>query len=225
MRRSIYNACLNGDIEKIDLLLKKGFPVNSSINNDGDTLLHNAAAFEDKKMIDLLLENGASLVVHNKHGYRPIDYPYSNSLTNICKSLELKLTNQNNIINGIPEPVLDGVFKFYDIIRDHNLKTHLFIDGAPPDSEILSWIRARDFKLLEVDDYYYLIKQDQYTAEKKWVDRCGNQIILCEIKFTKKNIKRYEWDLFIRFAPEPSQIGVLAQANIMVKEYGYWFIK
>ncbi|ALN82871.1 ankyrin repeat domain-containing protein [Lysobacter antibioticus] len=68
----LHLATLNGEIDDLRLML----PTVSNIDipgGIGHTALHYAIMFGYAEVVDALLKNGASLLVENEHGDRPLD--------------------------------------------------------------------------------------------------------------------------------------------------------
>lgn len=68
----LHLAALSGDIDDLKLML----PVISNIDipgGIGHTALHYAIMFGYAPVVDALLKNGASLLVENEYGDRPLD--------------------------------------------------------------------------------------------------------------------------------------------------------
>ncbi len=68
----LHKAALEGDVERVKELLKKGADQNIQ-DEDGDTPLHNAASGGNVNVAKLLLVYGADPTVEDKDGKTPLD--------------------------------------------------------------------------------------------------------------------------------------------------------
>lgn len=78
-------AC-QGNIEKLDSLLKTGFDVNAT-NKRGLSLLHYAVACNKEKMVKLLIAKGINLNVMDKRKYTPLYFAAAYDRTNMVNLL------------------------------------------------------------------------------------------------------------------------------------------
>ena len=67
------NACINGQIEVVEQLLKLGFDVNSR-DSSNNTVLHHAAANGHEKIVEKLLQTGVfpHLLIFNESQFTPL---------------------------------------------------------------------------------------------------------------------------------------------------------
>jgi len=223
VRNQMREACFDSDVERLSVLLQEGALIDAAVDDKGRTLLHLAVIYQDDRLIDFLLIRGASRFVQDNSEMRPIDIAYSQSLTNICELLALKSCDMNVSDGKVPECVLKRMFNFYTIIQKNGRKTLFQLNGKKPPPEIITWIQKNGLNLLITDSLEYNTVINKATGKKEWRDKVvGDRLSLCEVRLLEQNDKKFSWDTFIWFDPEPADTGVLAFSESMVKQYGYW---
>ena len=219
MRQKMEDAIFDRDFGRMGKLFQDGFPIDSALNNDmQSTLLHLAVCFEDEEMIRYLLNKGASLFVHDKYGDRPIDHAYRQSLTNICELLAVKTQCPEVLIDGIPEPVLEAVFKFHPSLKR---KTIFQFNRNTPSPILTSWLQKKGVRFLSAGDF--VSARNEHTGKDEWRDKnTGEVVSLCEVRLQKQGESKYEWIVLIWLDPESVKFDTTAMCYEMKKEYGYW---
>lgn len=220
LARQLKDACFQDNLEKIEEILQRGFPIDSPIDEDGDTALKFAACTRNERLIRLLLEKGASLEAHNKFGSRAIDHPYSASWTNICELLAIKSQKPDLLIDGIPEPVIEEMFSLSDRFKK---KTILEVNwGAAP--ELAVWLQRKGMNQFVMfrDDMKFEIKKDMATGkEERFEKQIGVPVSWCKITLlTKRDGSYYEWEYSSQHSRSDDSLNIGCK---MKKDYGYWF--
>ena len=222
--RALYGYDKNGrDVGEnaaVRSLLRDGFPINHPFGENGLTLLHYAVSEEKTKLIRFLLKNGASLVACNNYRTRPIDIAYEHANTNLCRMLALPSPPPDVLVDGVPEYVLEGLFRFKKDAND--VKTMLWVNDEPASPELLDWLSGRGLKFGAGDSKKV---KNPDSGHKEWRDaKTGEKVTVCNLRVKKLSETRF--NCLIRFseAPEPFTFFFSSEYEA-AKEYGYWFMK
>ena len=82
---AIQKACKNKSLKSLQVLIDKGFDVNS-LNNDGETALHVACKNNWKEGVEFLIGKGADSSIHSKEGKLAKDLTNEDEILGILES-------------------------------------------------------------------------------------------------------------------------------------------
>lgn len=105
---ALYEACGDGFVEMVKLLIKRGADVNKLSTSGEHTPLHRAVRNNRKDIIKILLEAGANPKIRNKNGELPIEQTDDKTVQKLIpvdeemqKLLDNKFKNAENVINKL----------------------------------------------------------------------------------------------------------------------------
>ena len=100
---SIFNTIKSGDIKKFEKILKEDISLINKLNNNGLSLLHHSVIKNNKKIIELLLDNGADVNIRTSKMRRtPLHfaYIYQNNKSEEIINLLVKYGAKDDILDS-----------------------------------------------------------------------------------------------------------------------------
>lgn len=121
----LYYAASSGNIEIFNILLKQGADINARDNNEV-TILHGAAARNDKnpEMFEIIVKNGLDINVKDKYKRTPVTYSASFGNISALKALielgaDLNARDNNNITPLIEAAEKIGDYEIVKLLKDN----------------------------------------------------------------------------------------------------------
>ncbi len=84
---ALVKSAKKGNVQAMDLLLKKGIEIDVALGRDRHTALHSAAKGGSVHAVEFLLRRGAKLEVLNKKGKSPLDFAIENKRSGVIRTL------------------------------------------------------------------------------------------------------------------------------------------
>ena len=123
------------NLEIYDFFINKGVDINK-LDNDGNTVLTNAAIYGEKELISFLLKNGANLNITNNDGQSPLMLATRHNKSDVMKLIisnggDLKITDKKNnsithyLIQSFSEKDTDSFDKKLDLLVENNINFNL----------------------------------------------------------------------------------------------------
>jgi len=207
-------AVLNSNVELLRALLQAGVQIDEPVESNDIvdwTMLHYAALHNKPRVVQFLLDNGASLNIRSKGGDRPIDMAFDQSCTNVCRLLE-KPTEKEELIGDIPEAVLDEVLR----LEYSKEPTFVSFNGTNASVVLVEWL-GRYWKDIRPASQAELTEETEGKTghiQDKGTHDSGR---LFDIVI-KKAGDGYDWAVRSYHGP----LAAWGQSGKMIKRYGYW---
>ena len=123
------------NLEIYDFFINKAVDINK-LDNDGNTVLTNAAIYGEKELISFLLKNGANLNITNNDGQSPLMLATRHNKSKVMKLIisnggDLKITDKKNnsithyLIQSFSEKDIDSFDKKLDLLVENNINFNL----------------------------------------------------------------------------------------------------
>jgi hypothetical protein len=206
-------AVLNSNVELLRALLQAGVQIDEPVV-DGDinwTMLHCAVLHNKPRVVQFLLDNGATLDIRSKGGDRPIDMAFDESCTNVCRLLE-KPTEKEELIGDIPEAVLEEILR----LKYSEEPTFVSFNGTNAPAVLVEWL-VRSWKDVRPTSQAELTEGTEgktgHIQDKETHDS-GRRFDI-EIK---KTADGYDWAVTSYHGP----LSAWGQSGKLIKKYGYW---
>lgn len=207
-------AVITSNIELLKALLQAGLHISEPIDSEFEsTLLHEAAIVGTERMVQFIIDNGASLETLDHSRCRPIDHAYEAGRTNICLLLS-KTVTRNDYADGFPVEMLEVAYGLDSLTN----KVWVLVNNREPSVEMLKLLRESTWPNATAFPVSNVIENIDGTLRIKESTAIDRSAYYSAIEIEKANNDEYicRMNLF-----HGGNLSTLREDRLL-RRYGYW---